>query len=221
MDPMSSNTSPAGAGEPNPYSREAAPGQGLGEPPELAPEEVAAATRWAASLNPDQEYGAGHPADPYAAYAGPHEQAPWDPYAATPYGTVSNSNPYGVAHPAPYDAYSPYAGQHPEANPYSSVNPYVVTPANSYGLYGPYQQPLTNHPMAVPSLVLSLISYIFCPLLGVVGLIMGINALNGVNARPETYSGKGIAIAGIVLGGIATLVTLFFLFFLVFGFAAF
>jgi len=203
---MSSNASPdPRAGSPNPYSREAAPGQGLGEEPrELDADEVAAATAWAASLQPDSGADPAH-ADPYAAYADPYDQQQWDPYSTGPYGTGAGSNPYTAD---PYANLSPYAGQHPAANPYASVNLYAVTPAQAYGPYTPYQQPKPNHPMAVPSLVLSLISYMFCPLLGVVGMIMGFSALNGVNAEPERYGGKGMAIAGLVLGGIATVLSI-------------
>ncbi|MGJ3508642.1 DUF4190 domain-containing protein [Enemella sp. A6] len=206
---MSSNASPhPDAGNPNPYSREAAPGQGLGEENrELGPDEIAAATAWAASLqqqsNPaDSAYAAEAYADPYVAYADPYlDQQPWNPYSADPYA-------------APH----PYAGQHPATNPYTQVNPYTaVTPAQGYGLYTPYPPVRPNHPMAVPSFVISLISYMVCPLLGVVGMVMGINAVNATNAEPEKYGGKGMAIAGLVLGGITTLISLFFVFFIFLG----
>lgn len=207
---MSSPGAPQPGGV-NPYSREAAPGQGLGEQPELDPQEAAAAAAWASTLNSDTYQ---------APYGTQQDYAnPYDAYAADPYGTTQAHDPYSAASYA--DPYSPYAGQHPGANPYATTNPYAVVPAQGYGLYTPYGKPLVNHPNAVPALVVSLISYVFCPLLGAVGLFMGISALNGVNREPDRYTGKGMAISGIVLGGLATIGTLFFLMFFIFGIASY
>lgn len=46
---------------------------------------------------------------------------------------------------------------------------------------------------------------------GIVALVTGIIGLRQINADPEHQSGKGIAIAGIVLGAISTIATVLFL----------
>jgi prepilin-type processing-associated H-X9-DG protein len=59
--------------------------------------------------------------------------------------------------------------------------------------------------MAVTSLVLSLVGLVLCPLTSLPGLIVGIVALVRANETPPRASGKGMAIAGIVVGGLGLL----------------
>ncbi|MBX3390272.1 MAG: DUF4190 domain-containing protein [Phycisphaeraceae bacterium] len=54
--------------------------------------------------------------------------------------------------------------------------------------------------MAITALVFALLGFCF-PLFGLVGLILGIIALTRANNRPSEFGGKGLAIAGISVGG--------------------
>ena len=49
---------------------------------------------------------------------------------------------------------------------------------------------------------------LFCVPVGLVGLILGIIGLIRANGSPETHGGKGMAITGIAIGAIATMVNL-------------
>jgi len=70
------------------------------------------------------------------------------------------------------------------------------------------------HPQApiwggtIAALVLSIASFIFClgPLGSIPGLILGIIGLNKCKRDPELYSGKGIAIAAVIVGSVGTLI---------------
>lgn len=212
MGAMSFSSSPGSqSGEPHPYSYESASGPAPEPQRELAPEEVAAAAAWASTLNPE----APDFVDPYSAYADPYGQTA-SPYAAPPYG--QNQPP---AQATPYaDVYGPHTGQRPPDNPYVQTNPYAMVPAQSYGLYTPYGRPLQNHPMAVPSMVVSLVSWVICPFVGLVGMFMGISSLNAINREPNKYTGKGVAITGIILGALAGLGSILgFMFFFLIGVA--
>lgn len=204
MDHMSfPGSSGAQSGDPHAYHPESANGPTPEPERELAPDEVAAAAAWASTLNPNGPDFV----DPYSAYADPYGQTA-TPYGAPPYG---QNTPYT-------DAYGPYQGQRPPDNPYTQTNPYAVVPGQSHGLYTPYGQPLQNHPMAVPSLVVSLISWVICPIVGAVGMFMGISSLNAINREPQKYTGKGLAVSGIVFGAIASFGAIFlFMFFFLLG----
>ena len=62
---------------------------------------------------------------------------------------------------------------------------------------------------AIVSLVLSLL--IFIPLTGLVGLILGIIALVKIAKNKEELTGKGLAIAGTIIGGIRAILLPFFI----------
>jgi hypothetical protein len=65
---------------------------------------------------------------------------------------------------------------------------------------GPSPQALRTG-MAVTALVLGILGFLFCPIVSVVALILGIVATVRASEQPEVYGGKGMAIAGICLGG--------------------
>jgi hypothetical protein len=72
-------------------------------------------------------------------------------------------------------------------------------PMAGYGAVGPVK---TNG-LAIGSLIASLVGFL-CGLGSIVGIILGIVALNQIKARGE--GGRGLAIAGIVIGAISLLV---------------
>ncbi len=58
---------------------------------------------------------------------------------------------------------------------------------------------------AIASLVLGLFTFVFCCLTGIPALIFGILGLNDINNPKKRVTGKGMAITGIVLGGLSML----------------
>lgn len=125
--------------------------------------------------------------------------------SSDPYGASSNYNPYQpqpdyqqqTGYSQPYDQpLAPGYGQPPYAQPVY-VQPILVA------------QPQTNN-KALASLILGICSYVLGlgPLTGVVAIILGHMALGEINRSGGTQSGRGMAIAGLVLGYVATIGTL-------------
>lgn len=71
-------------------------------------------------------------------------------------------------------------------------------------------RPTLRTGLAVTAMVLSLVGLCATPL-AIVGLILGIVALVKASKQPDTYGGKPMATAGIVLGGIGMLAGVFWL----------
>ena len=83
----------------------------------------------------------------------------------------------------------------PYAAPASAGYPGVIVPRTS-GL-------------AVASLICGIVSLLFCQIIGAVpGLICGHMALSQINSSPLPMSGRGLAIAGLVLGYVQMLLLL-------------
>jgi len=59
--------------------------------------------------------------------------------------------------------------------------------------------------MAIAALVFGIIGLFLCPISALVALILGIIATSRACSQPNVYGGKGMAIAGICLGGIGIL----------------
>jgi len=70
----------------------------------------------------------------------------------------------------------------------------------SFEYFNEDQQPST-HPMAIGSLICSII--ICCPLVTIFGPLLGVIALISIGSNPARR-GKGLALAGIVIGAVAT-----------------
>ncbi|WP_051639912.1 DUF4190 domain-containing protein [Cellulomonas sp. URHE0023] len=143
-------------------------------------------------------------APPAAAAPSPYGSpapAPSSPYgpppAGAPYGQApAYGNPAGQAHPygvAPAYGQPPAYGQTP---PPGYGTPYGATP---YGYPGGPSQQVPTEPLAIASLVTSLVGLVFLAgLTGPVGLGLGIAALR--RTRKNGKRGRGMAIAGIVVG---------------------
>jgi prepilin-type processing-associated H-X9-DG protein len=73
----------------------------------------------------------------------------------------------------------------------------------------PYMPPFQPAPptaplrtgMAVTALVFGIVGVFTCPVFGILAIILGIVALNRTTREPQTYGGRGMAIAGIATGG--------------------
>lgn len=121
---------------------------------------------------------------------------------------VAPGGAYGYPTPAPTPAAPSYG--YPPASPYPSYGA-------GYGQQG-WQQPPSNG-MGVTSMVLGIIAVAgFCMyglgiVLGVLALIFGIIGMKKANRGEATN--RGMAIAGVVLGAIGTLVSAVFLAFII------
>lgn len=131
----------------------------------------------------DAPYGGGYPA-PGQAYG-------TEPYGAQPYG----AQPYGA---------QPYGAQPQGAQPYAG-QPYGSAPYGApYPGYPGYAQVYPRNDLGIWSLVLALAGIVlgFTLLTGIPAVILGRRARQAV-ARGEANN-DGIAVAGIVIGWIAT-----------------
>ncbi len=146
-------------------------------------------------------------AEPASPYAAPYPPTP--PYGGgSPYGAP----PAGAGGPVPPYSGPSYGGPPYGAPPYGGPPPgHPQAPGGYYpppGAWGPPQPPVDG--LAIGSLVTSCVGLITMGLTGIVGLGLGIAAL--VRIRRSGARGRGLAIAGIAVGGAMTL--------LVAGFAA-
>jgi hypothetical protein len=91
----------------------------------------------------------------------------------------------------------------------------------------PYQRPNNGtyykkiNPFAIASLIAAIFIVVLIPLAAIyspyllilvpTSVVLGIIALREINANPEVFKGKGMAVFGIIFGGIATSIILFIL----------
>ena len=85
------------------------------------------------------------------------------------------------------------------------------TPPPTDGPYGPQPpyggQPAPTHGSATTALVLGILSFVVCGLLGIPAYIIGRRAEREVQASQGRLSGEGLAKAGWILGLIAMILT--------------
>jgi hypothetical protein len=114
----------------------------------------------------------------------------------------------------PDTQYGQNFGQQPFGNAPSDWTPPPV-PAANWGNQGlgqntPFTPPPMsgaggqNQTMAIVSLVCGILG-LCCGVLGPIGLIVGYIAFNNANKNPAQYGGRGLALGGMITGGIATL----------------
>ena len=60
-----------------------------------------------------------------------------------------------------------------------------------------------NHPLAAPALICSLIGWLFFGIGSLLGIIFGAIALNKIKQNPNKFKGKGMALAGLIIGIVA------------------
>lgn len=90
------------------------------------------------------------------------------------------------------------------------------------GANTPFQPPMIGQgqdkTLAIVSLVCGILSLTCCgPFTGIAALITGYMAKNNVETNPQQYDGRGLAIAGMIMGGISLVLTV--LYFILIGFA--
>lgn len=97
---------------------------------------------------------------------------------------------------------APPGGGFPSGGPYGP-------PPGGFG-YTPPPPPKQMHTMAIVSLVAGLLSWFLCPLLGgIVAIVTGMMGRKDIRAEPQRWDGDGLALAGIILGGVNLAIYLF------------
>jgi uncharacterized membrane protein YgaE (UPF0421/DUF939 family) len=92
--------------------------------------------------------------------------------------------------------------------------PYPGYPVDPYDPYRTTRVPGTNG-KAIGALVASLVGLLFCGLPSIAGLILGIIAMR--ETKRTGQDGNGMALAAVIIGGLATAMWLLVLFFWVLG----
>ena len=90
----------------------------------------------------------------------------------------------------------------PRPGPYPPT-PQYPTPYPAAGYYGPMPAAPRTSGSAVASLVLGIIGIVVCTPCGIFAVIYGHRALPEIDRSNGTIGGRGMAIAGLVLGYIA------------------
>ena len=115
--------------------------------------------------------------------------------------------PPGGSYEPPARGYEPppIGGYQPQGGGYQPQGGGYRPPGGYSPPYGGYQPPLPSagtNGLAIASLVCSLIGWVVCPFVAeIVGVILGFVALGQIKQTGE--GGRGLAFAGIIIGGIA------------------
>jgi len=148
--------------------------------------------------------GAGYPVAPSTASAPPVPPT-WGAAGYGPYG-APGTPVYGSPPPAGPAVPDPSAGGYPPGYPAGYGQP-GWPPAPAWNVS--FAPPPRQNGLALASMITSLAGLAFCLLPGVVGLVLGIVALQQISRDGTT--GRGFAIAGITVGAVETaLVVLWF-----------
>lgn len=142
--------------------------------------------------------------DPYPYPAVDYPNDPGLPPPVHPDGHV----PPGYAPPPPYTPPG-YAGPGYAVPPgYSGPPEYPAPYTGGYGYgpdpYDPYRpaKPFGTNGKAIAALTTSLVGLVFCGVPSIVGLILGIVAMR--ETRRTGQDGYGLALAGVIVGGLVT-----------------
>jgi hypothetical protein len=124
---------------------------------------------------------------------------------------------------------SPYSSQAETYNSPMQQSEWTPPPApmsewqnQSIGQNTPFQPPLSGQgddkTLAIVSLVCGILSLTCCgAVTGIAALITGYMAKNNVENDPQQYGGRGMALAGMIMGGISIVLTVLWLVFVVIG----
>ena len=111
-------------------------------------------------------------------------------------------------------------------NDWSTPSSYPAPPPSDWSSPGAWQQPPSPQGMpgmmqptgqeqglAIASLVMGVLGLICIPILAPIAVVLGFIALGKANNDPARYGGRGLAMGGMITGGIMTLllVLVFFL----------
>lgn len=129
-----------------------------------------------------------------------------DPYGSPQNQFGQSNNPFGA--PAP----TPFGSQQNDWSPPPA--PVASWQDQGLGSNTPFQPPVggggQNQTLAIVSLVCGILG--FCCLPGaIIALITGFMAKNNADANPAEYGGRGMAIAGMILGAITLVLQVIFI----------
>ncbi|MGC5165816.1 DUF4190 domain-containing protein [Luteimicrobium sp. DT211] len=151
----------------------------------------------------------GAPQDPYATPSGDAPQDPQQPQQPNPGYPPYTPPSYGQAPPPygqqPYPT-QPYPDPSYQQPPYQQ--PYGAGYPQPYGYAPSYPGPQRKNGLAIASMWTSIGSILTCGLAGIVGLILGIVALGQI--KRDGTAGRGMAIAGIVVGAVFAALFVFY-----------
>lgn len=143
---------------------------------------------------------------------------------AAPFGGQPSSDPWGSPQ-APFGAQSNDPFGAPQFGGQGDWNPPPAPVSNwqdqGVGANTPFQPPMggtggQDQTLAIVSLVCGILSLCACGILtGIPALITGYMARNNVDSNPAQYGGRGMATAGMILGGISVVFTVLYLIFVI------
>lgn len=134
------------------------------------------------------------------------------------YGGAPAYDQYGQQAYPQQPGYDPnaYAQQQPYAQPGYDQNPYGAYPQPGYGQpYPGYGQP---YPPSRGTNTMAILALVFGILVAPLGLVFGFVARSQIKKTGE--DGDGLALAGIIIGGIFTLLFIAYIVFIIIFFAA-
>ncbi|MCA1622242.1 MAG: DUF4190 domain-containing protein [Acidobacteria bacterium] len=152
---------------------------------------------------------------PFDAPTLPGYQSPSAPPFREPEQTFGMQN-------EPFDQ-SPFGQQSAPYNPPTQQTDWTPPPApvsnwqdQRLGVNTPFQPPVAgqgqNQTLAVVSLVTGILSVICCgAFAGIPAIVTGYMAKNNIDANPDQYTGRGMATAGMIMGGISILFTILYI----------
>ncbi len=133
------------------------------------------------------------------------------------------SDPFGspapIAPPPVADWSSPAAPAVPTSSSWGAVGNPPEAPDMAWGAGGYPQVPPSpgyiqkrEQGLAIASLVCGVLSFLCCSVLtGIPAIVLGIMAMMKEKSDPARYGGKGMAIAGIVLGSVSILILIVYM----------
>jgi hypothetical protein len=150
----------------------------------------------------------GSPSSPFEKTPPPPYKEPEQRFGEQP------ASPFGQS---PFDQPKPpFGAQNEPLNQGFQQNEWTPPPApvagwqdQGLGANTPFQPPVAsgqNQTLAIVSLVLGILSICACGILtGIPAIITGFMAKNNADSNPAEYGGRGMALAGMITGGIGTI----------------
>lgn len=142
-----------------------------------------------------------------------------------PFSTEPQSTTQFAAEPSTQTTIGPqFYGQAPATQPTSWNQPQFRAPSVNLvptPTVSPMTQPYPHaveHPQNIPGLVCGIVGLCGAFPVGIVALVMGLRATHDIQRYPTRYTGRGMALANIILGAIGTAATVMIALFLMFVF---
>ena len=165
----------------------------------------------------DRDGGEDQGREPGASAAPPPYESPYGrtPYPQDPYGQPE-PGPQGYGEPGyaqpGYPGYPPPPYGHPGYPPTGYGDPYGQTPYGQYGYPGP-GFPRPRNGKAIAALWTGIGALVLTPccgagVLGLLPIVLGVKARNEIRASGGQQDGDGMALAGIITGAVAVVLSL-------------